>query len=542
MSGKKKPLLESSFMSGIFGTGSTLPWEGDKFEEITTKQGKAISAGVDGSHTFIEGGKGLTSFGNNFDSSTQASRINNYRKMQYYPEVDECIDNIVNDIITSETDRLPIELDFKRIDESKHKLSDDVKTKMREAHEKVMNLLGIDERPAEVIRQFYVDGKQAWQIILSDKTNGGIDRIVPLESSSIFKVKMIKVELDTSTGIEFVSEERSSFLYDSKTFSTPSTKLHSIDLNQSKILELPLESIAYADSDMFTPDGRSVVGFLEPAVKPANNLNTVEDSTVIYSITRAIDKRAFFIDVGDLPTKSAEQVLQTSMNKFKTKLNYNQQTGSVDNNKTNLSMVEDLFIARRNGTNVADIQTLEGGRNIGETNHIQYFREKVYTALKIPRARAREESSSINIGGSDFGEVSRAEYKFGNHVKRIRKKYTKIIKHLLHVELVETNILTEKEWKIFEPLIQFEFVVDSYIVEQQQNETAATRIDLMQSVEPYIGKVFSIEYLKKRILRMSEEEIEDMATQIEEEKAKGLYEEYGESPLKMKPQDNPNGF
>lgn len=532
------PLVESLFTGGIFGSGATVPWEGEEFKEALKDSGRAIATESDGIETFIEGAVGLSSLsgGSTFNPTTQANRIKAYRRIQYYPEVSECIDNIVNDAISSSVDRLPIELDFKLLEEDEDfNLTKNVKKAMSDAHKKILKLTKISENPTDVFKKFYVDGKMAFQIILpeSPKKGDGITRLVPLESSSIFKVKIVKVDKD-STGIEYVTSEREAYLYDAKTFKNTNSKTVTVTgINEGKILEMPFESIAYADSGQYTVDGKGIVGFMEPAVKPANNLATVEDATVIYSITRAVDRRAIFVDVGDLPTKSAEEVVKRTMGKFKSKLNYNVATGAVDNNSVNMSMTQDFYLARKDGKNVADIQTLDGGNNIGQINHIQYFKEKLYTALKIPRARAREESASINIGGSDLAEVSRAEYKFSNHVKGIRRDFSSILKHCLKVELIQNGTMTESEWNEIQDLIIYDFVIDSFIIEQQENETLSTRMELLRTVEPYIGKLFSMKYVKEKVLRMSDDEIQNLEKEIEKEREEGLYDEYGETPLQM---------
>ena len=536
---KKNMLTEANFMGGLFGSSATVPWEGKDFEDNVNDAGKAIATGADGSHIFVEGGRNLSTYGGmgDFNTSTQVSRIRNYRRMQYYPEVDEAIDNVVNDLISNEDDRIPIELNFKRLEE-KGVVGEKTMEKMSEAHDKIIRLLEIDKYPYEIMRKFYVDGKRAYQVILSEKPKqDGIGRLVELEAASIHKVKMIKINAD-KTGIEYVEKERDAYLYDSKTFLSTGARMHTVNVNQNKILELPFESIAYADSGMFTVDGRGVVGFLEPAVKPANNLSTIEDSTIIYSITRAIDKRAVFVDVGDLPTKAAESVVKKTMEKFKVKLNYNQATGEVDANKNQISMVEDYYLARRDGKNVADIQTLDAGRNFGEVNHVQYFKEKVYVALKIPRSRARDEGSVVNIGGSDLAETSRSEYKFGNHIKKIRKRFTPVLEHCLRIELIQTGVCTEKEWlENIKPFLAYTFVTDNYIVEQQETETLRSRLALMEEIAPYVGKVFSIDTVLREILKRSDEEIKNEENKIRDEEKEGLYDDYGETPLQMLSRD-----
>jgi hypothetical protein len=299
---------------------------------------------------------------------------------------------------------------------------------------------------------------------------------------------------------------------------------------------------------LYSPDGKTSVGYLEAAVKPANNLRTVEDATVIYAITRAIDKRAFYLDCGDLPKKSAEEYMVKMMNKFKTKLNYNPGTGEIDQNKAAISMIEDLWLPRRDGQNATEIQNLEAGKNLGEINHVQYMKEKLYAGLKIPKGRITNDSM-INIGGSELAQVTRDEWKFSKHITRIRKRFSGILKQTLKVELIQTKVMSEDEWLEYADMINYEFAGDSYIKEQQEAETMTSRVNVMKEVEPYVGKLYSIETVQKKILRMTDEEIKAEAKLIEEEKAAGKYEDYGTSPLTMKSEEQmqnefgqPGGF
>lgn len=529
-----KKLDESVFLGGLFGAGATVPWEGEDYEKNMETVGNAIATDADGAYTFIEGGKNLAIMGGaEFNTANQTYRIRSYREMQYYPEVDEAIDHIIGDMITNDPKRLPVELDFTMLEKQGLEPSSKVKEALNTAHEKILKLCGIAQQPTELARSFYVDGKQAFQIILNKDPKKGINRMVKLDSASIYKVKMIKLG-NTPEGIQYVEAERDAYLYDAKAYMATGSRIHTIEINQNKILELPFDSVAYADSCMYTPEGKGIVGFMEPAVKAANNLNTVEDSTVIYSITRAVDKRAVYVDVGDLPTKSAESVLKRTMEMFRTKLNYNQATGEITGRKKQLSMNEDYYLARRDGKNVAEVQTLDAARNINDVNHVQYFKEKVYTALKIPRARARENSSSlVNIGGSPLGEQDRAEYNFGKHVASIRQKYSEMLKHALKVECIQTNVMTAEEWNEIKDYLMYEFVIDNYIIEQQQNETFSQRMALLREVEPFVGKLFSIKYVEKNVLKRSDDEIELMQQEIEDEQNKGMYNDYGETPLQL---------
>jgi hypothetical protein len=530
MADKKLSFILESFMGGIFGGKSVVPWDGQETPVEDLSQNNQITTSLDGTETYVIGGGVLTSVIPNSEANAKrmSIRILTYRNMQYYVEVDEAIDHVINDIITNEGDESPIAINLDRLE-----LSESIKDKIREAHDKISRLMDLEDNAYEVFRQFYVDGRRGYQIILDEKGKG-IKKLVCLDPVAIRPVTL--VETEHKDNIEIVKSERKTYLYDSTATSQSGVNTWVMSINQNKILELPFESVAFSDAGMYTSDGRSSVGFLEPAVKPANNLKTVEDGNVIYSITRAIDKRAFLLDVGDLPKKSAEEYIVKMMEKFKTKLNYNTETGDIDRNKTNISMVEDYWLPRRDGQQATEIQNLEAGRNIGEVNHIQYFRDKLYRSLKIPTTR-QSPDAMVNIGGSDLAQITREEWKFNRHTGRVKKRFNAILKQILKVELIQKKIVNSDEWEEIKDKIGYDYAADSYVAEQQETELMMGRINAMREAEPYVGKIFSIQTIKKNILRLSDEEIEQEEKQIAEEKKAGLYDDIGESPLQMKKED-----
>lgn len=518
-------MLTENFLGGIFGASATVPWEGPEAPQEATPKFQ-ITTNTDGTEAYVVGGGVLTAVAPNAEANAKATatKILTYRNMQYYTEVDEAIEHVVNDVITSEAGISPISINLDRLD-----VSDKVKEKIRKAFDRILDLMEINENGYEILRQFYVDGRRGYQII-PKKGGKGIEKMVCLDSMCIRPVKLIEIE--NQNNIEYIKSEKHAYLYHSATQTQNGATSWVLSANQNRILELDYESVAYSDSGMFSPDGKTVVGFLEPAVKPANNLRTVEDATVIYAITRAIDKRAFYLDVGDLPKKSAEEYMTAQMNRFKTKLNYNSTTGDIDQNKVNISMVEDLWLPRRDGVSATEISTLEAGRNLGEINHVQYMKEKLYASLKIPKGRLSSDSM-INIGGSELAQITRDEWKFSRHVNRIRKRFANLFHQPLKIELIGTKIVTDKEWDEIIEKISFDFEGDSYIKEQQENEILMGRINVLRDIEPYVGKVWSIETIKKKILRMTDEEIEMEDKLIAEEKKAGAYDDIGESPLKL---------
>lgn len=526
-------LMTESFMGGVFGTSGQVPWEGPKTD--STQRGRfQIATDSVGEETYVIGGGVLSAVAPNAEAKAKeiSQKILTYRNMQYYTEIDEAIEHIVNDIVSSESDQPVVEIN---LDKCKN-LPEASKKKIREAFHRIQKLMDLNDNAYEVVRQFYIDGRRAYQIVMKEGGKG-IDKLVVLDSASIRPAKLVEIEMKGN--IEFIKSEKRTFLYNSIANAMAGVTSWTVNANQNRIIELDPESVSYSDSGMYSPDGRIAVGFLEPAVKPANNLRTVEDGTVIYAITRAIDKRAFYLDVDDLPKKSAEEYMNRQMERFKTKLNYNASSGEVDQNKVNISMVEDLWLPRRNGQNATEIQTLEAGKNVGEINHVQYFKEKLYASLKIPKSRLTE-GSMVNIGGSDLAQTTREEWKFAKYTDRIGKRFSNLFKQPLKIELVTTGILDDSIWNSICEDISFEWTSDSYVQEQQENEILMGRLQIVAQAESYVGRLFSIQTIRKDFLRMSDEEIQEEDARIEQEKKDGLYEDYGESPLKIKSMDQPD--
>lgn len=516
--------ITESFLGGIFGGSAKVPWEGKEFKDNQEHVGTQIATDLSGSESFIVSGGNLHSVSGNNDSEVKKviNRINTYRGMQYYTEVDEALEHIINDVVTSDAGKSPISLDLDRL---KEKLPENVLEKLVTAHEKICKKLDLEENAYEIFRQFFIDGKRGYQVILNTVPTRGIEKIVALDSRFIRPVKLLEIE-QNSSGVEFIKSERRTYLYDSTASNQQGVTSWLVGPNQSRIIELPFESVAYGDSGMFTVDGRSIVGFLEPAVKPANNLKTVEDATVIYAFTRAVDKRAFYLDVGDLPKKSAEEYMVSMMNKFKTKLNYDSATGEVDRNKAAISMVEDLWLPRKDGVSATEIQTLEAGKNLGEINHVEYFKGKLYHSLKIPNSR-RSGESTLNFGGSELAQITRDEWKFGKYISRIRKRFNPILKHCLKVECLQTKIMSEKEWEEFEQFISYEYEGDSYIKEQQETEIMMGRVSVLNQIEGFVGKLYSIETVRRDVLKMSDEEAKLEDEKIANEISEGKYKNSG---------------
>lgn len=472
------------------------------------------------------------------DAQLTKNIIEEYRSMAQQPEIVKAVDIIINETVTCEEQDDPITLDLDKV-----KVSDAVKESVVNEFNNILNLMNFNDTAFEKMKKWYVDGRQAFHIVVDKKSPAkGIQKIILLDSRAVRPVKIVHKAV--RDGIDAIIGVENKFYYNPNltvSSTAPNTAGSNRITSQQEIL-FDEESIAYIDSGEDPLLTGIVPGYLNPAIRPLNSLVTIEDASVIYAITRAPEKRAFYLDVGTMQKKSAEEYMRSMMDLFKTKMVYNRDNGKVETNKHLMGITEDYWLPRREGNNTTEISTVGGDGNfLGQiTDTLQYFLGKLYESLKIPKTRINDEGS-INIGGSDLGEITRQELHFNRAKSRWRRRYTMLFKKMLKTQLILKNITTEEEWeRLFNKYIRFEFTSDNFIVEQQQNEVMAGRLQSLSILEPYIGSMFSMEYAQKEVLRMTDQEIEEQKKKIEQEKKDGKYpdprdENDDASPLKYRP-------
>lgn len=447
-------------------------------------------------------------------------RVMEYFRISQMPEVDEAIDIIVNEIVSVEDDEDVIDLDLSGLD-----LSDNIKEKIRERFELVLTNMKLDEDAFTLVKDWYISGRQGFFLTLNpNRAKDGITGAIMLDSRCLRPITAVELDQkNRATEVNRVIAKERGFLYDPSIIER--TKKDGTALNYSynqQTIYIPEYSVVYEDSG----EPADIYGFvpskLAIAIKAINNLDTVEDATVIYSITRAPERRAFFLDTGTLSPNSAEVFMDSMMERFQTELHYDRTSGKVVNDKSTMGIVEDFWLPRREGAAVSDIQTLDGGQNLGEMRHVLYFQKKVYKALKIPEGRI-EEGGMVNIGGSDLGEVDRKEHIFSKYCRRMGRRYLRIPKEILMRDLVMTGIFTQSDVEKYKSKIILQFNSDSYVVERQQAETMTNRVQNLQLLQPFVGKIISLNTALKETLRMTDEEIDEERKQIEKEKKSGLY-------------------
>jgi hypothetical protein len=472
---------------------------------------------VDVSHYYASG------YTNQLDLRNQAEVINEYRSMSVHSEVDKAIDDIINEAVMSDADEYPVEI---KIKESEN-VSDETKDKITKEFDSLMRMLNFDLRSYEIYKQFYVDGRLYYhKIIDPDKPKKGILKLVNLDPRAIKKIKEIQTETDPATKIDRITASRSYFLYD-PTFANASSSGNgnrlSLGSRVHQALEMSLDSVAFVHSGIISGDsGNVILGHLEKARKPLNNLRMLEDAAVIYRITRAPERRIFYVDVGSLPKKGAEEYMMSLINKYRTKLVYDGNTGKVKGNSHQVSMMEDYWLPRREGGRGTEITTLPAGENLNQIEDLRYFQKRLLESLNVPKSRLENEAT-ISIGNRAT-EINRDEIKFNKFVQRLRRRFNNLFIDLLRTQLILKGITTADDWDEFVlPLLTFEYASDTFVKEEQEAQIMENRLAALDQADPYVGKYFSKKTVQRKILRMSESEIEDEQKLIDSEVKDGHY-------------------
>lgn len=493
-----------------------------KDEEKLLQSTNIVSLENDGVDTIVNvgGNASYTNHSISADLTGQREKIDEYMALSQQPEVEEAIDNIINDMVTVTSDEDPVSVNLDKVE-----IGDDLKEKIRDEFRVVLGLLDFYERGYDRIKNWYVTGRQAAHLIINDKNKGeGIQKITLLDSRAVRKMRTVNQERGAD-GLDRITSYEDFYLYDPNVLNTQSGAGRTFQI-QKQALKIPIDAMVYVDSGEPQQIDGFVPSMLHNAIRAVNNLVTLEDATVIYAITRAPEKRAFYLDVGSLPKKSAEEYMNMMMGKFKTKVTYDRTTGKIDSGTQHMGIVQDYWMPRREGASATQIEPLQGGSALTQMMEpVMYHLEKVYRALKVPKGRIGD-GGGINIGGSDLAETSREEHRFGKFVNRLQRRYAGLLKDILRTQLILKNITTEEDWtRLFENHITFEFTADNFIKEQQESQTRTERYGAMAMVEPYVGRLISIETVQRDILKWSDEDIALEAKRIEDEQKAGKYPE-----------------
>ncbi|NBV27421.1 portal protein [bacterium] len=452
----------------------------------------AISAGgVYGTYVDLEG-----------QIRSDSELINKYREMAMQPECDLAIDDIVNEAIVYEEHKYPVEI---VLDELKQPES--IKKKIRDEYSHIMKLLDFNNMGYDIFRRWYIDGRLYYHMIIDEKNPRlGLREVRYIDPRKIRKIREAVKKKDPTGVAQIYSKPNEYYIFSDKGFAK----------DGAQGLKIAADSICYVHCGQFDKDGKVVISHLHKAIKPLNQLRMLEDATVIYRISRAPERRIFYIDVGNLPKMKAEQYLREMMQKYKNKLVYDAQTGEIRDDRRFQTMLEDFWLPRREGGKGTEISTLAGGQNLGEIEDVLYFQKKLYKSLNVPISRL-EADNGFSLGRAS--EISRDEIKFSKFISRLRLRFTHLFDKLLETQLLLKGVCTRAEWLQLKEEINYDFISDSYFVELKRSEIMKDRLGLLGEIDSYVGKYFSVAYIRKNILRQSEDEIENMDKEMEEDKA-----------------------
>ena len=447
--------------------------------------------------------------------------IKRYREMAIHPECDNAIEDVVNEAIVSDLYDSPVEVELSNLN-----ASDKLKEKIREEFKYIKELLDFDKKSHEIFRNWYVDGRLYYHKVIDlKKPQEGIKELRYIDPLKMRFVRQEKKK-DRSGGIDLsrITENTKSiypeieeyFVYSPK----PNYPLGTISgAGSQKGVKIAKDTITYVTSGLVDRNKGSVLSYLHKAIKSLNQLRMIEDSLVIYRLSRAPERRIFYIDVGNLPKVKAEQYLRDVMSRYRNKLVYNADTGEVRDDRKYMSMLEDFWLPRREGGRGTEITTLPGGQNLGELSDIEYFQKKLYRALGVPESRIANDGG-FNLGRSS--EILRDELKFSKFVGRLRKRFANLFSDMLKTQLILKNIVTPEDWDKISDHIQYDFLYDNQFAELKGSELMNDRLGTLATIEPYIGKYFSVDYVRRKVLRQTDAEIIEIDEQIEKEIKDGI--------------------
>ena len=436
---------------------------------------------------------------------TDLDLIRRYRDIAQQAECDTAIEDIINEgIVANESDQA-VEITLDRLP-----YPEKIKRKIRIEFHEVLRLLSFEQKGHDIFRRWYVDGRLFYHKIIDNKNpRKGIKELRYIDPTKIKKVREVKKSVDKKTSIQMTEKIEEYYIYNEKGLGSAGTA----GTNQG--LKIAVDSISYCPSGLIDGNSGRILSHLHKAIKPVNQLRMIEDALVIYRISRAPERRIFYIDVGNLPKVKAEQYLKDVMNRYRNKLVYDASTGEIRDDRNHMSMLEDFWLPRREGGRGTEISTLPGGSNLGEIDDIQYFQKKLYKSLNVPISRMDSEAG-FSLGRAS--EITRDELKFTKFVQRIRKKFVPLFTDILKTQLLLKGVIAPEDWPSLQEHIQYDFLQDGHFAELKDAELLNDRIQALDGIQSYIGTFFSKEYVLKKVLRMNDAEIADMNDQIRKER------------------------
>jgi len=437
--------------------------------------------------------------------------ITRYREMANHPELEMAIDDIVNESISHDPSGRTV-----NIITDKLKQPESIKKKIHEEFENVLKMLNFGNLSDDLFKRWYIDGRIYFQVVVDEKNpKEGIQELRYIDPRKIRKVREIKKTRDPKTAAQIIESIAEYYVYNDR---GTTTQMYSAQVNQG--LRIAPDSVINVNSGLMDARNTFVISYLHKAIKPLNQLRMIEDAVVIYRISRAPERRIFYIDVGNLPKGKAEQYLRDVMIKYRNKMVYDASTGELRDDRKHMSMLEDFWLPRREGGKGTEITTLPAGQNLGELEDVKYFRQKLLQSLNVPISRLEPQQGGM-IGLGRTTEVTRDEVKFLKFIIRLRNKFSQIFDHALEKQLVLKGVCTKEEWNEFKENIYYDYVKDNNFTELRDAELLTTRVQTLQTVDPYVGRYYSAEWVRKHILQQTDEDIIAIDKQIKQEEQSG---------------------
>ena len=468
-----------------------------------------VSSGFYGQYVDIEG-----------VYKNEQDMVRRYREMCLHPECDSAIEDVVNEAIVSDLDDSPVEIELSNLN-----ASDRLKDVIREEFKNIKNLMNFDKKCLEIFRTWYIDGRVFYHKVIDlDNPSDGIQEIRYIDP---LKIKFVR-ETDKTGSNRLSPFNVSKNGDDPKNADAPKLNEYYVyDPSGGKkgsgiypsqtakgAVKIAKDAITYCTSGLVDRNKQTVLSYLHKAIKALNQLRMIEDSLVIYRLSRAPERRIFYIDVGNLPKIKAEQYLRDVMNRYRNKLVYNADTGEIKDDRKYMAMLEDFWLPRREGGRGTEITTLPGGQNLGELADIEYFQSKLYKSLNVPSSRL-DSQGGFNLGRSS--EILRDELKFTKFVGRLRKRFSQVFNDMLKTQLILKNIITPEDWSELEDHIQYDFLYDNHFSDLKKNEILNEQLGVVASMEPYMGKYFSNHFVRTKVLKQTEDDIKEIDKEIKKE-------------------------
>jgi len=436
---------------------------------------------------------------------TESDLIRRYRDIAQQPECDSAIEDIVNEGIVANERAQAVQV---VLDQLPYPMK--IKKAIEKEFDSVLRLLDFDTKGHDIFRRWYVDGRLFYHKVINTKNpKMGIQEVRYIDPRKIKKVREVDKDIKKGTSIETVKKTNEYYIYNDKGMFSGG-----YGSGSNEGLKISPDSITYCPSGLIDQNKGNVLSYLHKAIKPVNQLRMIEDALVIYRISRAPERRIFYIDVGNLPKIKAEQYLKDVMNRYRNKLVYDASTGEIRDDRNHMSMLEDFWLPRREGGRGTEITTLPGGSNLGEIEDIKYFQNKLYRSLNVPISRMEAENN-FSLGRST--EITRDELKFTKFVQRLRKRFTPLFTDLLKTNLVLKGVITIEDWENMVQLIQYDFLQDGHFAELKRAEMMESQMTALQGIESYIGTFFSNKWVQRNVLNMTDMEIGEMQDQINKE-------------------------